>query len=215
MELDVLKWIKFSSISCTHDNKGFFYSRFDAPKSLDAGNMAKAGQETDKLENQKVYYHRVGTKQDDDTLVFWNEKQPDWMYDGEVTDDGRYLILSARKDTSITNLIQLVDLQDGRNKSLDGLLEPTPLIEDWVGGFHYIHNKGPLFYFQTNHNAPRSKIIEINIEKPQMENWREVIPQSEKGVIQNSLCSNGKIVALYLENASDKIRIFDFDSRHL
>jgi len=70
LENDVLKWVKFSGMSWTKDNKGFFYSRFDNPESHKKDNMDKAGTETEKLKNQKVYYHRIGTNQEADVLIY-------------------------------------------------------------------------------------------------------------------------------------------------
>jgi len=205
---DEIPWIKFSSISWTHDNKGFFYSRFDAPDSLDQDSMAKAGVETDKLQNQQVWYHRLGTNADQDVFIYSNESQPDWMFSASVTNDGRYLMISANKDTGPRNLLQLVDLEsDGVQEYLSGPsskekkspIEPSPLVDDWIGGFEYIHNKGPLFYFKTNHNAPFSKVIEMDIKNPKEENWKEVIPEmsKEKKVLKACTCANGKILAIY------------------
>ena len=97
------------------------------------------------------------------------------MFGGSVTNDGRYLMISASKDTGPRNLLKLVDLEDAAVKEyLEGSgtevkdcpIKPTDLVDDWIGGFSYIHNKGPLFYFKTNHNAPFSKVIEMDINKP-------------------------------------------------
>ena len=86
-----LKWVKFSNISWTNDSKGFFYSKFDPPKD------AKA---TGKLQNQKVYYHRVGTKQTEDQLIYKNEGNPNWQLMAFVSNDGKYLFLDEKKDRS-------------------------------------------------------------------------------------------------------------------
>ena len=97
------------------------------------------------------------------------------MFSASVTNDGRYLMIGANKDTGPRNLLQLVDLEsDGIQEYLSGPsskekkspIEPSPLVDDWIGGFSYIHNKGPLFYFKTNHNAPFSKVIEMDINNP-------------------------------------------------
>jgi len=110
LPLDQLKWVKFSGISWTKDGKGFFYSRFDAPKSQDVSTMDKAGVETDKLGPQKVYYHRVGTKQEEDVLVYMDEKQEEWMFDAQVSNDGKFLLFDVRKDCNEINLLYYVEL---------------------------------------------------------------------------------------------------------
>lgn len=128
----------------------------------------------------------MGTKADEDVFIYSNDVQPDWMNGAEVTHDGRYLMITSSKDTSPRNLLQLVDLEaegikeyllEPFNKDKACPIEPIPLVDDWIGGFDYIHNKGTLFYFKTNHNAPFSKVIEMDINKPQVDNWREVIPE--------------------------------------
>lgn len=110
LETDVLKWVKFSTMSWTKDNKGFFYSRFESPESKKKEDMAGAGTETEKLKNQRVYYHRVGTTQDEDVLVYEDTTQPDWMFGSEVSNDGKYVMIRVRKSTDRINLIYYVDL---------------------------------------------------------------------------------------------------------
>jgi prolyl oligopeptidase len=83
-EKDVLEWTKHTSMSWTNDNKGFFYQRYDAPKSA-TEDKNHAGQETEKLEFMKVYYHYIGTEQKDDVLIYENKQQPEWVYGADVT----------------------------------------------------------------------------------------------------------------------------------
>lgn len=139
-----------------------------------------------------------------------------------MTDDGRYLMISSSKDTGPRNLLKIVDLEEEGikeylaepyTKGKECPIKPTALVDDWIGGFNYIHNKGPLFYFKTNHNAPYSKVIEMDITKPQEENWIEVIPEmrDEKKVLKMCTCANGKILTIYQENAADKLKIYDFE----
>lgn len=95
---DQLEWVKFSAISWTKDNKGFFYSRFDAPNSLTKEGFEKrAGQETDRVKNHKVYYHHVGTKQNKDVLMFQIKDQPDLLISNHISNCGQYLLFSVVK----------------------------------------------------------------------------------------------------------------------
>jgi prolyl oligopeptidase len=100
--------------------------------------MGAAGTETEKLKDQRLYYHRVGTKQEEDTLVYEDPTQPLWMFDGTVTNDGKYLLIGVAKDTNRVNLLYYVDLTLDQNKDISGKLEPTKLIEEWIGEFDYL-----------------------------------------------------------------------------
>ncbi len=98
---DILKWVKFSGASWRRDGTGFFYSRYDEPKAdaLKAANKF-----------QKLYFHRLGDDQDDDSLIYENKDQPDWLFGGQVSDDGRYLIISVARSTEPKNLVLYRDL---------------------------------------------------------------------------------------------------------
>jgi len=210
VETDVLKWVKFSSADWTKDSKGFFYSRFDAPESIKEAaktDASQAGKETEKLEFQKVYYHRVGTTQDKDVLIYENKNEASWMFSVSVTADGKYAILDTRKDCDDLGLVAYADIS---GNSLDGKIEFTSIINEWIGGFSYIHNIGSIFYFKTNYKAAKSRVISINIEKPAEWDLIDVIPEHDKNVLQNAECINGKIVAYYLESASDKMKVFEY-----
>lgn len=112
LEDDVLKWVKFSGMSWTLDSKGFFYSKFDAPETLkkEGDTMDKAGTETEKLKHQKVFYHRLGTKQEADVLIYKNDAEPDWMFDATVTNDGKYVLFGTAKDCDHKNLLSYADI---------------------------------------------------------------------------------------------------------
>lgn len=115
VETDVLKWVKFSGSSWSKDSKGFFYSRFAAPESIKdeaEKDPNKAGKETEKLEFQKVYYHRVGTTQEEDVLIYENQDEASWMFSAEVSNDGKYLILDTRKDCDDLGLVSYADISN-------------------------------------------------------------------------------------------------------
>ena len=220
-------------MSWTHDNAGFFYSRFDAPASSGAPASAvaevgekpgeeadvsaegkEAGQETEKLQFQKVFYHRVGTKQVEDVLVYEDRSEPDRMFSMKVTNDGKYLLLKTVKDCEDLAMIGFADITDN---ALTSKISFTPLINEWLGGFTYIHNIGSSMYFKTNYSAPRSKVIMIDVanfngEVKLSESMHEVIPEHASNVLNEAECINGMIVAYYLENASDKMVVFDLES---
>jgi prolyl oligopeptidase len=122
----------------TKDSKGFFYSRFESPESLKQKEGDKAGTETEKLQYQKVYYHRVGSSQEEDVLIYEDSTQPDWMFDASVTNDGNYLLLSTRKNCDDIGLLAYADLTTPEVAALTGPITFTPLISEWIGGFQYV-----------------------------------------------------------------------------
>ena len=110
---DTLEWVKFSALSWTKDNSGFFYSRFDAPNSLsNATFKSKAGVETDRVKNHKVYYHRLGTKQEQDNLVFQMRDQPDYLIAAHVSNCGNYLLFIVENGSHAHHLLYIADLNE-------------------------------------------------------------------------------------------------------
>ena len=174
---DKLEWVKFSSIAWTKDEAGFFYSRFDDP---DVDNLAKAAQNTEKLEFQKVYYHFVGTDQSEDQLIYENKEQPDYTYGVATTDDGRYVVISTMKNTDDISLVSVADIFGGLDPEEKNELEFKKIIPEWIGGFNLIHNYDEKFLFKTNYDAPMGRVIMIDINKPEKEHWVELIPENEE-----------------------------------
>ena len=141
---DELNWVKFNSPDWTKDGKGFFYARYPEPSDdaeFQALNL-----------NMKVYYHRVGTSQDLDVLVYENPAEPSWGYQAEVTEDGRYLVITVWKGTDDKYRVIYKDLKEPY-----GL--PTDLITTFDNEFTLIGNDGPNFFFKTDLEAPRHRFI--------------------------------------------------------
>jgi len=189
---DHLEWIKFSGVSWTKDNAGFFYSRYPAP---DEGSV---------LENlnyyNKLYYHRIGTPQIADTLIYERPDEKKWGFDGTVSEDGRYLIVSIWKGTDDRNriLYKRLDVEDG------GL---ATLIDDFESAYQFLGNDGPVFYFKTTFAAPRGRVIAIDTRNPEPEHWSEVVPQRESTIEAVSWVGNRFIVS-YLKDAHSEVRVF-------
>ena len=192
---DLVKWIKFSGVSWTKDNRGFFYSRYDEPN------------EKTKLEDinyyQKLYYHRLGTPQSEDTLIYHRPDQKEWGFDGNVTEDGRYLIISVWQGTDPKKLLFYQDLQDPKAKVVE-------LINELKANYRFLDNDGSVFWLRTNLDAPRGKVIAIDINNPERENWQEIIPESENTLEGIGLLNN-QFVANYLKDARSQIKIFNLD----
>ena len=192
---DHLKWVKFSGASWTHDSLGFFYSRYDEPD------------ESTKLEAvnyyQKLYYHRLGTLQSEDVLIYDRPDQKEWGFGGFVTEDGRYLIISVWKGTDSKNLLFYKDLADPSSSVVE-------LVSSFEASYSFIGNEGALFWVQTDLDAPRRRIIAIDLSAPRKSDWRELIPQSAE-TLEGIGVLNHQFVASYLKDAHTQVKIFDLN----
>ncbi len=193
---DHLKWVKFSGASWTKDSLGFYYSRYDAPQG-DA--LAEVNY------YQKLYYHQVGTPQNQDRLVYDRPDQKEWGFSAGVTEDGNYLIISVWKGTDSKNLVFYQDLTQVNSPVVE-------LISDFKSSYGFIGNEGSIFWFQTDLNAPRGRVVAIDINQPikQPEDWSEIIPQTSE-TLESIGILNNQFVANYLQDAHTVIKIFTLE----
>jgi prolyl oligopeptidase len=190
---DDVRWAKFSEASWTPDSRGFFYSRFEEPT---------AGAKFQSLNfNQKVFYHRLGGPQTDDVLVYQRPDHPDWGFAAHVTEDGRYLVITTWKGTDPKNRVTYKDLAEPY-----GL--PVELIDDLTNEFNFVGNDGPVFYFKTDLEAPRGRVIAIDLRQPARVNWKEIIPQAPENLGGVNLVGN-LLVAHYLKDVKTQIKMFE------
>jgi len=191
---DHLMWIKFSGVSWYKD--GFFYAAYDAPK---------AGTElSNSNEYHKVYYHKLGNKQSEDELVYQDSKFPKRLYGASVTDDEKYLILSAMS-ASHGNALYF--------KELDRKGADFKLITDELTFDHNIIDdiNGSLLMY-TNNGSPKYRLVSVDVKNPSKENWKDIIPEKEN-VLSGVKLAGGKIVATYMQDAYSKIEILNMDGR--
>ncbi len=194
---DEVRWVKFSGATWTPDSKGFFYGRFEPPAE---------GAEFQSLNlGQKVYYHRVGTPQEDDVLVYERPDQPEWGFATDVSEDGRYLVITVWKGTDSRYRILYRDLQEP-------YAMPVELIGNFEHEYGFVGNDGPVFYFMTNHQAPRRRVIAIDTRRPEPESWRELVPESDDTMVSLDLVGN-LFVARYLRDAATAVKLFTLDGR--
>src|SRR5437660_835349 len=200
---DHLRWIKFSGASWTHDGRGFFYSRYPeaADKALTSVNRF-----------QKVYYHRLGTAQPRDVLVYERPDQPDWGFGAAVTDDGRYVVMNVWLGTDRRNRVHYLDLRSATRPRVTGAV--TRLLDDFDAGYGFIGNDGPVFYFLTDLDAPKKRVIAIDTRQPERARWREIIPQGED-VLEGVQIIHDVFVAHYMHDAHSRLRLFALDGRFL
>jgi prolyl oligopeptidase len=193
---DTLKWVKFSGAAWTHDNQGFFYSRYTAP----TGNAL-----TQANKGHKLYYHRIGTPQSQDVLVWERPDQPEWYVFGQVSDDGRYLVVTVSQGTDPRNRLYYVDLGTSKTPRVGAPL--VRLLDEADAMYNFVGNDGPVFYLHTDLEAPRGRVITVDTRRPARTGWRTVIPQA-KDALQGVGMVNHQFVASYLQDAASRIRIF-------
>jgi len=194
---DTVKWVKFSGISWTHDNKGFFYSRYDEPTS---GNKM-----TNTNRNHKLYYHRVGRPQSRDELVYDRPDQPDWLFDGTVTDDGQYLIITVSQGTDVRTRLYFIDLDNAGKPQIGNPV--VRLIDKLDAEYSFVGNRATNFYVRTDRNAPKGRIVSISIDNPREERWNTIVPESKDALVNASMAGD-EIVGNYLQDAHSSIRFF-------
>jgi len=194
---DHIKWVKFSNTAWAADGSGFYYSRYDEPT------------EETKLAGvnyfQKVYFHKLGTEQAADVLAYHRPDQKEWGFGAEVTDDGHYLLINGSQGTEHKNRVYYKDLK-AKNAQVVGLLEA------FDASYSFIDNEGPVFYFMTDKDAPRSRIIAIDIRKPGIENWKEIVPEAAQTLTGASIV-NKQLVLNYLADAHSAVKVFDLKGK--
>ncbi|NIM20188.1 MAG: prolyl oligopeptidase family serine peptidase [Candidatus Latescibacteria bacterium] len=188
---DLLKWTKFTSIAWKHDNSGFYYNRFPDPSTLP---------DEDHTKYNRVYWHKLGTPQLEDKLVYGPEEQKELGFYPDITDDGKYLLLHVWHGTDDRNGIYY------RPVASDG--EFIRLMEVGEAEFDPIDNVGSVFYFETNLDAPRGRVIAVDVENAGRENWKEIIPQVDD-VIDFVTMVNDQLVIAYSRDAHHVLKIFD------
>ena len=197
---DVIQWVKFSGASWTKDGKGFFYSRYDEPKK-DSAALRDANY------FQKLYFHRLGTAQAEDKLVYERPDNKEWMFGGSVSDDGKYLIISITQDTSSKNRLYYKDLTKPD-------APVVKLVDEFNAKYTFIDNDGPVFWIETDVDAPRGKVIAIDTRHPERGMWKTVVPQGTDKLDASNVVDD-KFLLSYLKDAKTEVRVFDLNGKLL
>ncbi len=193
---DVIKWVKFSGASWTKDGKGFYYSRYDEPEGT-------ALRDTNYF--QKLYYHKVGTSQADDRLIYERPDNKEMLFGGGVTDDGHYLIITVSQGTSPKNRLYFKDLTKPD-------AQVVKLLDDFDAQYQFIDNDGPVFWIQTDMDAPRGKLIAIDTRHPERANWKTVVPQGPDKLQGTGIVDN-RFLLSYLKDARSEVRVYDLKGK--
>jgi prolyl oligopeptidase len=187
---DEIRWSKFGGASWSKDEKGFFYTRFPEPK---------AGEEFQSLNlNNEVRYHRLGTPQSEDTLVFSTPEHPTWGFGAGVTEDGRYLVISVYEGTDPKNLLLIQDLNEPGSK-------PREIVDAFANEWSVIGNDGTTFYATTDFDAPRRRIVSFDVRKG-LASLREIVPQQPE-VLEGAGMVGDFIFAQYLKDVRPLVRM--------
>ena len=192
---DNLDWIKFSDASWMKDASGFFYSRYDEPKGE---NKLRA-----QVYNQKLFFHELGTPQAEDQLVYERPDHKDWLLSGQVTEDGRYLIIEARHGTDPKNRVFYKDLIRTDAKVME-------LLPNGDAAYEFIGNDGATFWFRTDLNSPLGRIIALDTTHSLPIEPHELIPESTDKLESVSLVGD-HFVANYLKDAHSLVKLFKLD----
>jgi prolyl oligopeptidase len=196
---DHIKWVKFSNTAWAHDGSGFYYSRYDEPS------------EAQRLSGinyfQKIYFHKLGTGQSKDVLVYDRPDQKEWGFSAKVTDDGRYLVINSSQGTETRNRVFYKDLTKKDSKV-------TGLLEGFDASYEFIDNDGAVFYFVTDKNAPKSRIIAIDTRKPAPNQWKEIVPETAQTLTGANILNN-QLVVNYLKDAHSAVKVFDLKGKEV
>ena len=189
---DTIIDVKFSGMSWK-GNEGIYYSSYEKPK----GSELSA-----KTDQHRLFYHKLGTKQTDDTIIFGENEKRRYV-SGGVTEDGKYLIISASVSTS-GNELYYKDLSSPNS-------EIKPIILGFDNDTNVIAHKDGSFYMSTNVDAPNMRIVKVAVSNPAPENWVDVIPETEN--VLNISTASGFIFAKYMVDAVSKVMQYDFDGK--
>jgi prolyl oligopeptidase len=192
---DWVKWARFNPAAWAADGSGFFYTRYGTPAP---------GQ--DKVASghpPQVRFHRLGTPQSADELIYERPDRPDWGFRPEVSDDGRYLVLTVSVGSDRRDAVVYADLAQSPRTAVE-------LVGGFEADFDFVGNDGPVFYFRTDSGAPRGRLIAIDIRTPQRAAWREVLAE-QRDALQGVDLFHDTFVARFLQDASSRVRTFRTD----
>lgn len=199
---DTLKWVKFSGLSWTKDSRGFFYSRYDEPK---AGNRL-----TNVNQNQKLYYHRLNTPQSADHLVYDRPDQPGWLFGANVTDDGRFAIITVSAGSDRRNRLYYVFLDNAKKPKVNAPV--VRLIDRLDAEYDFVHSTGDNFLVRTDFGAPKGRLVSIDINAEQPNRWLTVVPEG-KDAMGSAQVIGERLVVSYLQDARSSIRLYGMPDR--
>ncbi|MCI0335916.1 MAG: prolyl oligopeptidase family serine peptidase [Planctomycetes bacterium] len=195
-----LKWARFAGIDWKKDGTGFYYNRYPEPLPGQQHQAAAL--------NQKIYFHKLGTKQSDDKLVYERPDHPDWHFWSGESDDGKYLVLSIARSTDPQNQVLVRDAAAAADAPFN------ELIGDFENQFWFIGNEGTRFYFLSDLNAPTKRVVSMDINQAGREHVTEIVPAREATLDGASILS-GRIIGQYMVDVLSQVDVFDLQGTQL
>ena len=195
---DHVSWVRFSDLSWTHDSRGFFYSRYPAPppnKVLEAA-----------LAHQAVYYHRIGTAQSDDLLIYERRDEPAWIVNATVSDDGRYLLVRTYKGADHNNQLHVLDLVRADAPVLSGSL--SAIVSTIDAEYSPIGNHGSRLFIRTDKGAPNRCVVAVDLGNPST--FETVVPEGPHA-IEAVVLTRAHLVVHHLVDVQSRLRTFRLD----
>ena len=191
---DTIKWMKTGGTTWAKDGSGFYYTRFAEPKP---------GEEYSGVtKDPKIFFHRLGTAQEQDRLVYERPDKPDWGLGASLSGDGRYLLVYQFEGTEPKNRIFVKDLKHPGSKF-------KPLFNGFDASYSIIAAEGDRLFVQTTKDAPRGRMISVDLRHPQPKNWKDVIPQAEgTAVLESVQKTKDRFVAVWSQDAHQTIKIY-------
>ena len=197
---DELKWLKFGGVSWTKDKEGFYYSRYNEPKSDEKFQSLNLG--------QKVYYHKIGDDQSADKLIHQNQENPEWGFLPTVTEDGKYLVVTVWQGTDDRYRILYGTLDDEANPDL------KVLIDNFENEYSFLGNEGSKFFFKSDFESPKKCILIIDVNNPGQENWEVIVPEADEAMETAGIVGDTLIVE-YLKDAKTQVKLFDLTGKFI
>jgi prolyl oligopeptidase len=194
---DELKWLKFGgSVDWAKDGSGFYYSRFPEPPAGQTFQQASR--------NQKVYFHKLGTPQSEDRLVYATPDHPDYGHGATITEDGKWLVITTSVGTDDRYEVTLIDLTKPK-------AAPRTLVKGFTNNYSFVGNVGRRFFFQTNDGAPKLKLVAMDVGQSNPTPVT-IIPENEATLDGVSLVG-GRLVASYLRDARTEVSVHGLDGK--
>ncbi|KAJ3103483.1 hypothetical protein HDU97_010066 [Phlyctochytrium planicorne] len=197
--VDVIEWAKFTGISWTHDESGFFYSRYPKPEQV---TRDTAGTETSQSQNMMLMYHKIGTAQAEDVLIYQDIKNPEYLFGSEVSDDGQYLIMTISRSCDPENLVYISELPKTAS------MKTEKVVDSWIAEFSYITNYGSVFYFLTTLNAPKRRLVRRDISRSDS-TFEEVVKEEEDVIEFGYLADTNKLILVYLKDVKHVLKVIE------
>jgi prolyl oligopeptidase len=199
---DQVKWMRFSGISWTKDSKGFYYARYPEPpkdKVLEAA-----------LSGHAIYYHRIGTPQAQDRLVYERKDLPAWVLSGEVAKNGRYLLIAMYEGAENRNRLYYADLERPNTPRIDAAVKPLVEIND--AEYAPIGVNESTLYIRSDKDAPNRKILAVDLDGSAKTSWKTIVAEAEQ-TIEAAAVIGGRIVLQYLVDVQSRLALFDLNGK--